>query len=174
LRLQIDDTEDKKIEKTLTNIKNRILSINHLYALLNTKENLNYIDAHTYFSMLVNTIQKSYHKDNITTTINTSTKLPSQIAVYCGFILNETLTNALQHAFVDRANGHIDISMDKHNGEYIMSIRDNGIGFDNTKEFHTLGLSILESLAIIQLRGELNIKSIGGTDITIKWREKDE
>ena len=174
LRLQIDDTEDKSIQRTLTNIENRILSINHLYALLNTKENLTHIDAHEYFNLLATTIQSGFHQKGIEVTIHTTIQLPSKTAIYCGFILNEALTNALQHAFGSGQKGHIDISLINQREEYLMQIKDNGKGFDTSREFDSLGLTILESLATFQLKGALNIEATEGTIITIKWKDKNE
>jgi len=174
LGLEIGKIEDKKIQKTLIKTQNRILSINHLYALLNTKENISHVDAHAYISLLVANIQQSFYTENIDIVINTMTKLPSQITAYCGFILNEALTNALQHAFVDKNSGYIEIFIDKQDGYFYMSIKDNGVGFDSTKEFDSLGLTLLHALATKQLKGELDIISTDGTEVAIKWRDRDE
>jgi len=174
LRLQIDDTENEEVRRTLTNIENRILSINHLYALLHTKENLMHIDAYEYFKLLITTIQNGFHQENIEIRVHATVQLPSQTAVYCGFILNEALTNALQHAFTENQKGYVEISLVEHEDNYLMQIKDNGSGFDATKEFSSLGLTILELLATEQLDGTLELNTTEGTMITIKWKEKDE
>ena len=174
LRLQIDDTEDEEVQRSLIHIENRILSINHLYALLHTKENLTYIDAHEYFGLLITDIQNGFRKENIEITVYTDVQLPSNIAVYCGFILNEALTNALQHAFTENQEGLIEISLVKQEDDYMIQIKDNGRGFDINKEFSSLGLTILELSATEQLEGTLDLDTTVGTRITIKWKEKDE
>jgi len=172
LRLQIDDTEDAIVQRSLIHIENRILSINHLYALLHTKENLTYIDAHEYFDLLISTIQNGFYQENIEITVYATVQLPSQTAVYCGFILNEALTNAMQHAFTEDQKGHIEISLVEQEDHYVMQIKDNGKGFNATKEFHSLGLTILELLATDQLNGTLEIDTKTGTAITIRWKEE--
>jgi two-component sensor histidine kinase len=176
LRLQVDEIEDDKMRTALTQIENRILSINHLYALLNTKENLNHVDAHAYFDLLATTIQKSFRKSTIEIKINTTVRLHSQTAIYCGFIINEALTNALQHAFEEGQKGEIEILLlEETQKAYKMQIKDNGRGFDSARTFTSLGLTILESLATLQLKGTLQIESTEGTTITIKWGgKKDE
>jgi len=173
LRLQIDETEDTSMRQALTHIENRILSINHLYALLNTKEHLSHIDAHAYFSLLVSTIQSSFQQHNIRISIDTAVQLSPQTAIYCGFILNEALTNALQHAFDKEDEGEIKIILTSQKRQYLMQIKDNGRGFDSRQPRESLGLSILESLATFQLKGTLHIDTTQGTVITVRWREKD-
>jgi len=172
LRLQIDETRDTMTQRTLSNIENRILSINHLYALLNTRETLTHIDANTYFGLLADTIRNSFPRTDISITIDAQVQLPASEAVHCGFILNEALTNALQHAFVDDQTGQIRILLTQESDLYRMEIRDNGRGFDSTKRHDSLGLTIMESLATYQLKGTFNIRSDNGTSVIIQWKEK--
>jgi two-component sensor histidine kinase len=171
LRLQIDDTEDNATQKALTVIENRILAINHLYALLNTRENLIHVDAHTYFDLLATTIQKSFRNRNTAIDIHTTVQLPAQTAIYCGFIINEALTNAFQHAFGDDEQGHIALSLSEQESLFRLQIQDNGKGFDPSQTFTSLGLTILKSLATVQLKGTLHIASTDGTTITITWEK---
>jgi two-component sensor histidine kinase len=171
LRLQIDDTRSAATRKALGVVENRILSINHLYALLNTRENLTHVNAHIYFEMLSTTIKESFRNPNITITIDTTVQLPAQTAIYCGFILNEALTNAFQHAFDTKEKGEITLTLQRNNHAYTLRIDDNGKGFDAAKTQESLGLTILESLATLQLGGTLNITSDRGTAITITWKE---
>ena len=172
LRLQIDETRDTATQRTLSNIENRILSINHLYALLNTRETLTHIDANTYFGLLADTIRNSFPHTDISITIDAQVQLPASEAVHCGFILNEALTNVLQHAFVDDQAGQIRILLTQESDLYRMEIRDNGRGFDSTKRHDSLGLTIMESLATYQLKGTFNIRSDNGTSVIIQWKEK--
>jgi len=171
LRLQIDDTENEKMQRVLIHVENRILSINHLYTLLNTKENILSIDAYEYFRLLIATIEEGFYQENIEILVDTSVQLHSQTAVYCGFILNEALTNALQHAFKDGQKGCIEVTLVAVSDEYIMQIKDNGSGFNIRREFNSLGLDILELLAIFQLQGTLDIDATEGTAITVRWKE---
>jgi len=57
-------------------------------------------------------------------------------------------------------------------GNYHLTIKDNGCGFkDNASS--SLGLDIIETLAILQLDGSLSITKDNGTQIDIVWR-RDE
>jgi two-component sensor histidine kinase len=174
LRLQIDETSDHKMQQSLMHIENRILSISHLYSLLYAKHNHSYINAYEYFSLLVDNIQSTLHKPNIDITIDTQTELHSETAIYCGFIINEAVTNALQHAFEEKEKGHITVSLMSEEKQYTLSIHDDGKGFDASISYESLGLTIIESLATYQLHGTLDIVTKEGTQLIIKWEKRDE
>ena len=173
LRLQIDETDDHKMQNALIHIENRIMSISHLYSLLYAKHNNSYINAYEYFSLLIDNIQNTLHKEEIAIELKTDVVLHSEIAVYCGFIINEAVTNALQHAFEPDEKGDVIINLIKQDKEYILKIQDNGKGFDTSMTHDSLGLVIIESLATYQLNGTLEITAQDGTDITIQWEDRD-
>jgi two-component sensor histidine kinase len=153
------------------NIENRILSISHLYALLYTKENICFVNTHEYFSLLIKDIETSYAMSHVKIELETEVNIPSEYAIYCGFILNETITNSLQHAFVGRDRGHIFITLKKEDDQYRLSLCDNGIGYNTQSSSDSLGLIIIETLVETQLQGELSIDSNNGTKIEIAWRD---
>ena len=126
LRLQIDETDDSKMKYALMHIENRIMSISHLYSLLYAKHDISYIKADEYFSLLIAHIQTTLNKENIDIRLNTDVALDSEMAVYCGFIINEAVTNALQHAFEGENKGNIDIGLMKDNDKYVLTIEDDG------------------------------------------------
>ncbi len=171
LRLQIDEIEEKKTQQILVNIENRILSISHLYALLYTKENICFVNTHEYFTLLIEDIETSYAMPHIEIKLQTEVNIPSEYAIYCGFILNESITNSLQHAFIGRDSGEILIHLKKENELYRLSINDNGIGYNSNTKSDSLGLVIIETLVVTQLKGSLSITSTDGTKIEIEWRE---
>jgi len=160
------------MEQTLGHIENRIMSISHLYSLLYTKHNLSYINAYEYFSLLVDNIQNTLQNKEIDIQVKTDIELYSEVAVYCGFIINEAVSNALQHAFKVAEKGTIIIGLDKKDTTYHLTIHDDGKGFDSTKNHESLGLIIIESLATYQLHGVLEIEGIHGIHINIRWEER--
>ncbi|MFW5995428.1 MAG: sensor histidine kinase [Spirochaetia bacterium] len=80
-------------------------------------------------------------------------------AVPCGLILNELVTNALKHAFHDRADGTIAIGLDRAGGEqYRLFVRDDGRGLPEGFDRETgLGFQIVHALAE-QLEGRLCVQ----------------
>ena len=169
LRLQIDEIEEKKTKQILMNIENRILSIGHLYALLYTKENICFVNTHEYFNLLIEDIETSYAMPHIKIELQTEVNIPSEYAIYCGFILHETIINSLQHAFLGRDSGDILIYLKKEDDLYRLSLSDNGIGYNEGSNSNSLGLIIIETLVETQLQGKLSIDSKNGTKIEIEW-----
>lgn len=170
IRLQKNEIDDINIKGVLDTIKNRISAMNHLHEYLyidNSDKDID-IDAQVYFSNIVNELKNTY-TSSINIEYSISTKLTSDDSVHCGLIVNELVTNAFKYAFVDSV-GNIFISLSKKNDMFILSVKDDGIGFDkNTKE-NSLGLNIVDTLATLQLKGSLTIDSSNGVVVLIKWK----
>lgn len=173
LRLQIDETDDAAMAASLTQVENRILSISHLYALLHNSHNISTVHANDYLSLLIEQIQSTFACEHIAISLHTDLTLDSETAVYCGFIVNEALTNAMQHAFAPDQSGEVQIILTKEDRTYRLVVKDNGKGFDTAKTYDSLGLVIMESLASYQLRGTMQIDTERGTHIEIIWEERN-
>lgn len=83
------------------------------------------------------------------------------IAVPCGLILNELVTNALKHAFHDREHGSIEIGLDRADSDhYRLCVRDDGrglpAGFGDGRNTG-LGFEIIHAL-IEQIEGNLHVR----------------
>ncbi len=173
LRLQIDETADPQMRHTLLNVENRIMSISHLYALLYEKHNLGSVSAYEYFSLLCEHVQTTLGNENVNVHIDTDVRLDPETMVYCGFIVNEALTNALQYAFDKDESGEVSIKLSQRGQNYILMIKDNGKGFGMNGTHQSMGLLIMESLAAYQLQGSMQISTASGTEIAIIWEEND-
>jgi len=171
LLLQKDKIEDKKIEDILTNLENRIRATADLYSLLHTQENMVVVNINKYFSLIVENIKNSFKQENIKIDIHSDIIMDSEYVVYCGLIVNEAVTNSFKYAFQNESSGQIDISLYKNKNNYHLNIKDNGSGFKE-KSKNSLGLDIIETLALLQLEGSLDIKKDNGVEIDIEWGRK--
>ena len=101
-------------------------------------------------------------------------------AVPLGIIVNELVSNSLKHAFHNRNEGEIRISLRREEGDntsLVLTISDNGIGlpeYHDIEDLGSLGLQLVTSL-VDQLDGEIELKRNKGTEFTIKFTvtEKD-
>jgi len=86
--------------------------------------------------------------------------LPSDVAANVALIVNELLTNSLEHAFIGSEHGKIVIQT--VHGEIYSHIRiaDDGVGFDPNKDVSpdSLGLTIVKTLVKDKLDGDIVIK----------------
>lgn len=93
--------------------------------------------------------------------------LDLQVAVPCGLILNELITNAYKYALAE--GGRIKLSMRRgERGSVVMTVKDNGPGLpEGYESSKSLGLTLVR-LLVGQIDGELTItSSSAGTQVRI-------
>lgn len=94
--------------------------------------------------------------------------LPSRPATALTLVVNELVQNALEHAFVGRSKGVVEVSLGRSPTEIIIIIKDNGIGIPENHE-SGLGLEIVEALVTGDLNGRLKFNPIPhGTEISLR------
>ena len=169
VKLQINQTRSQNVKEELIITKNRINSIANLYELLHLKGDSNYFNTRAYFKNIVQAIQENFKK-NVNVNYKIQRNLKVEDSIYCGLILNELVTNSFKYAF--EQEGNVEINVFGKDDVTIMSIQDDGNGFDEKNE-NSLGLTIVQTLAEKQLQGTLEIESRDGTKATITWRENE-
>jgi two-component sensor histidine kinase len=101
--------------------------------------------------------------------------LDLQVAVPCGLILNELITNAYKYACREGMKAGIDVAMARTgDGQFTISVSDNGpglpAGYENTG---SLGFTLVK-LLVDQIDGTMDIDSSGnGTTIRIRFPDPD-
>jgi len=92
--------------------------------------------------------------------------LTSKQATAFALVLNELVSNAIEHGFRHRREGHIDIVLDGDAEDVWMRVQDNGaglpLGFDLTTS-PGLGLQIARTLVEKDLRGKIGMTHGDGT-----------
>ena len=86
-------------------------------------------------------------------------------------IINELVHNALEHAFVSRDRGIINIEVKQECNEILLVVADNGIGFNkqDLNKSNSLGLNIIRTLVEEDLKGIINIIGQRGTKVEVKF-----
>lgn len=172
LNLQSQYLKDEKVVNVLNESQNRVRSMAMVHEDLYRSQDLSKIDFADYIKRLLSGLFSSYGVNDklITSTINVKNVfLNISVAVPCGLIINELVSNSLKHAFPQGQEGEIYLKF-YHNGKkYILIIADNGIGFpedvklENTK---SLGLKLVNTL-VEQLGGNISICKDSGTSFKI-------
>jgi len=84
-------------------------------------------------------------------------------------IVNELVTNALKHAFADRAGGKLGIRVYKPNGKLRIEVSDDGKGMERSPDSSSFGLRLVSSLAR-QLQAEIEwLDNAPGTKVRIEF-----
>ena len=98
--------------------------------------------------------------------------LPMDIAIPCGLIINELISNSFKYAFVNRPDGVISIRfINIENDRFELIVSDNGIGIPsdiNILKTKSLGMKILHKL-VQQIDGEIQNDFSNGTKFTITF-----
>ncbi len=81
-------------------------------------------------------------------------------ATSVSLVVNELVSNALEHAFEGRPEGRITITVQTGNLYNTVTVEDDGVGFDPCRApRNSLGLDIVEATVRDKLKGELRISS---------------
>jgi two-component sensor histidine kinase len=176
LNIQSSFIADKAIAARLRESQDRIKSIALLHEKLYETKDLKKINFTEYITTLTHTICETYldKKKNITCEVKAQVKDPyfsMDMALPCGLILNELLTNAVKYAFRKTRTGKITISLKQDKKKYMLKISDNGSGIPAKVDLQTtktLGLQLVATLAE-QLKAELKLERKKGTTFTLRF-----
>jgi PAS domain S-box-containing protein len=177
LNLQTGYVQDERYKMMFLESQNRVRSMALVHEKLYQSRDLSGIDFSEYVKGLMHELYLSYgitQGDVELTTDIMEDKIPVDIAIPCGLIVNELATNSIKYAFKDpQRKGKIKISFKKDAaGICTLEMSDNGPGISEEvvlKNSPTLGLQLVDSLAG-QLDAEIKMTNDGGTRVTIKFK----
>ena len=174
LNLQSAYITDHSLLDMFKDTQNRIQSMALVHENLYHSETFAEIDFKTYINRLTDDIFRSYRVDrkNIVLVIDTKKSfLNMDIALPCGLIINELVSNALKHAFPG-GKGEITITLSIHGKTVELKVADNGVGIPDEIDFKTtesLGLQLVTILAEEQLEGSIQLMREEGTTFVIQF-----
>ena len=98
-------------------------------------------------------------------------QIASKEATVLALVLNELVTNAIQHGFAGREGGTITVGIRAQGEEVEMRIRDDGRGLPPgfSVERGGLGMQIVGTLVTKDLRGSFTLEDVGGTLATLRF-----
>jgi PAS domain S-box-containing protein len=98
--------------------------------------------------------------------------LPLDLAVPCGLVLNELLSNGFKHAFPGEQAGDITVALTQEAGGVRLMVRDNGCGFPEHLDFRGTESSGLQLVCALteQLQGTITLERNAGTTFTVTFK----
>lgn len=163
LYLQSRKITDQAILDMFQDGQNRVKSMALVHEKLYQAQDLANVDFADYLRNLARYLFRSYRvaRQDIALKVNVEPlSLAVDIAIPCGLIVNELLSNALKHAFPKRQAGEVALELRQNNEQHIvLIIRDNGVGFPedlNFKRTNSLGLQLVNNL-VRQLNGTIEL-----------------
>ncbi|MBW4576675.1 MAG: PAS domain S-box protein [Aphanothece sp. CMT-3BRIN-NPC111] len=174
LRLQSKHIRDADVLELFQESQNRVRTMALIHEKLYQSGNLAKIDFIEYIQTLVQELSRSYGASRQAIAFKLTIEkvhLEVDIAIPCGLIINELVSNSLKYAFKDCQTGEIDISLVQHSEShrFILTIGDNGVGLPQNLDFRktqSLGLQLVCRLTK-QLGGSINLTHRQGTAFQI-------
>lgn len=132
------------------------------------------MSAGAYVCRVVNTIGSLDGRIGIRVNIDCdAVYMPTDRAAKIGLLTSEIVSNMLQHAFVDREEGHLEVRMKEQGYDYFrLTFSDDGIGLGNSNwpEEGNLGARLVRQL-VKSIDADLSVSSSdSGTIVTIGFK----
>ncbi len=176
LSMQARTTRSKEAIDVLSKSQSRINTMALIHTQLYESGDLSELNMEEFVGTLSEELFRSYpvNDTRIARIVNvTDRKFPVSVGVYVGLIINELLSNALQHAFGEGKEGKIEVSLTaSDSGKVNLRVSDDGVGlppgFDIDKT-RSLGLHLVKILLEDQLQGKLEVVSDGGVTFNMEF-----
>ena len=175
LNLQARATVDPQVVKAFEESQNRVQSMALIHEQLYESRDLRDVDFADYIQQLSSRLFRSYQVRSDRIRMRTEiadVRIGVDLAVPCGLILNELVSNSLKHAFPDGREGSILIQVEgMQDSSALLTVADDGaglpaeVGFWSTK---TLGLRLVRSL-VRQIDGEIDVIGPPGAEYRIRF-----
>ena len=176
LNLQMRQIKDARARAVVLEAQTRVRAIALLHEILYQSGDLGHVPMREYVDKFVAAVRRTYRPCRRIVSQVADIHLPVDVAVPCGLIMNELVTNALKHGFGDARiseRDEIRIDLQKQDDNTItMSVTDNGHGLPGTVDptaDATMGLSLVRDLSI-QLRGQTVFVSGDGVRGTLTFQ----
>ncbi len=175
LQLQSGFVKNKDDAIRFQESQRRIHSMGLVYNKLYQSDDLAHISLNEYVRDLVTSLVQAYNSrlETITTSIDVKDiELGLDLAVPCGLIINEVITNSLKYAFPEGRAGEIRIMIQRTEDQIQMLLGDNGKGLPEGLTIgntNSLGMVLIQTLVENQLEGTLDLNGANGTEYRISF-----
>lgn len=177
LNRQSADLKNGAAIKAIQKSQQRMYAISLVHLKLYQSKNFTRLDMQDYIYELVESLKNNFTKGpNIQFSIESERiQLDITQCLPIGLILNEALTNAIEHAFTGHSNGKISVRLVSLGigNKYLLTIVDNGSGLPAHVDFshpHSSGMWLIKGLSK-QLGAVLTIENTPGVKIAVVFSD---
>ena len=178
LDLQSDHTQDRQALEMFKESRGRVKSMALIHERLYRSQDLAHVNFVEYTRQLADDLYRTYKVsgDEIILDVDVDVPpLPIDIAIPCGLLLNELMSNCLKHAFKEATEGRIRVALRGGSGNAnVLTVTDTGAGFPPDFDFRnttSFGMQLVNTL-VEQLNGRIEVKNSRGTEITVTFPDQ--
>jgi PAS domain S-box-containing protein len=150
----------------------RVKSMAMVHERLYGSEDLSSIEFADYVQTIADELLASYNRPGLELRADVeAVRFGVDIAIPCGLLITELVTNAIKHAFPDGRSGHIEIEGKRLDGIMHLVVRDDGVGYPEHVDFNgseTLGVMLIRGLTD-QLEGTIALDRTNGSRVDIAF-----
>jgi PAS domain S-box-containing protein len=175
LDLQADAMDDAQVRRALQQSQRRVRSMAYIHEQLTYGENVAQIDMQAYVEDLVSALSGAQGRHMLHFEVDAAhVTLPFDMVSPCGLLINELVSNAIQHAYGPGKEGTISVVLrpvDLDAGQIELLVSDDGVGLPDEVDLArptTLGLDLVQ-LLVTQLDGTMAVDRVGGTTFRIRF-----
>jgi PAS domain S-box-containing protein len=181
LRLQSENIQDPALLAIFLESQNRVRSMAIIHECLYQSPDLARMDFSDYVNKLTDSLLRTYsvqmNKVSIRLDVD-KVPLSLDIAIPCGLIITELVSNALKYAYPGTRTGSILVKFRAlpTNKGYELTVADDGVGLSHPIDYESttsLGLRLVHMLTE-QLRGQIHVQSAPGTRFIIEFKDPIE
>lgn len=178
LRIQASEIEDETLQREFQEAQNRIFSMALIHEKMYQVDDLTHIDLEDYLDALLGDLINTYRLNvPIQTEIGVEgVTLGTKTLIPLGLIINEIVTNSLEHAFAGRSQGLIQLYLEPWKTGYRLTIGDDGIGLEHdatSEEATSLGMELIRTF-VDQLNGTITRLEREGTVYEIHFEQLEK
>jgi len=177
--MQRQSMEDEGARTILAELSSRVRAMSLVHEKLYRSESLTSIDFQEYTESLVSHLRTSFGSPAIQCFIDArEVTIPLDLAVPCGMIINELVTNSLKYAFskttatAAREACRILVNLSCRDNRFSLTVADNGVGWPTDFDWRTaksLGLTLVRMLGEHQLGGSYAVDGSDGIHFTLTF-----
>jgi PAS domain S-box-containing protein len=164
LKFQSEYVTDGHVLQMFDESQARIKSIALVHEKLYRSPDLARVDSGEYIRDLVAQLFRLYQARSSAAVLEVSIDdmpLDLDIAIPCGLIINELISNALKHAFPEDEGGRICVGLHLQEDWVVLTVDDTGVGLPDDLQYQgtqSLGLQLVDTL-VEQLDGTIEVDS---------------
>jgi PAS domain S-box-containing protein len=164
LKFQSEYVTDDRVLRMFNESQGRIKSIALVHEKLYRSPDLARVDSGEYIRDLVMQSFRLHQARSSNAELEMSVDdvpLDLDVAIPCGLIINELVSNALKHAFPDNGRGKISVGLHSQDDWLVLAVSDTGVGLPDGLDYQvaqSLGLQLVDAL-VRQIDGTIEVDS---------------
>ena len=163
------ETDSPDAQAVLADASQRVAAISAAQKLLYGENNPRRFSIREFLHEVCATARQAFGKEVSISIDADEGYLTNEISMPLALILNELLTNAAKHGINGRGTGEISVALHRENGDMVLSVEDDGSGFDLLATGRrSSGLGLVRGMCR-QLRGTFEVERNAGARCIVRF-----